>query len=92
MKFIRDFFKPPQLATLTMETKMNPDTLEPSVLRAAAAYKKLQEAHASAAAKILELDALVKAYMQSNAMYKSILDEAFPADIGGSVAGNTEVN
>jgi hypothetical protein len=80
---ILSFFRKPK----PMETKMNPDTLEPSVLRAAAAYKKLQAAHAEAAKTILEMDALIKAYMQSNAMYKSILDETFPEDVGGSTGG-----
>ena len=65
------------------------EALIPSVNRAASAYKKLQAAHAEAAAKIIELDAKVRERDARIAAAQAILDEVFP-DNGGSMGGITE--
>lgn len=72
-----------------MEKTMSAEVLGPSVNRAVLAYKKLQEAHAAAAAKILEQDAKITHDAGVIAGYKAILDEVFP-DNGGSMGGVTE--
>lgn len=80
---ILSFFRNPK----PMEKPMSAEVLGPSVNRAVSAYKKLQEAHAAAAAKILEQDAQITHDAGVIAGYKAILDDVFPEDVGGSTGG-----
>lgn len=70
-----------------MEKPMSAEVLGPSVSRAVLAYKKLQEAHAAAAAKILEQDAQITHDAGIIAGYKAIMDDTWPEDMGGSTGG-----
>lgn len=85
MKNVFALFKSPK--PKSMENPMSAEVLGPSVNRAVSAYKKLQEAHAAAVAKILEQDAQIKHDAGVIAGYKAILDDVFPEDVGGSTGG-----
>ncbi len=63
--------------------------IKPSATRAVDAYKKLQVAHAAAAAKILEQSSIIVELLSKIDEAKAILDEVFP-DNGGSMGGITE--
>lgn len=66
---------------------MSAEVLGPTVNRAIGAYKRLQEAHAAAVAKILEQDKRISDDAQIIAGYKAIMDEVWPEDVGGSTGG-----
>ena len=83
MKNVFAFFRKPK----PMEKPMSAEVLGPSVNRAVSAYKKLQEAHAAAAAKILEQDAQIAHDAGVIAGYKAIMDDVWPEDMGGSTGG-----
>lgn len=75
---------------------MTAEVLKPPVARAIDAYKKLQAAHAAAAAKILDLDAQIvdlKADLSGEqaivADLKAQLEAVWPEDVGGSMGGVT---
>ena len=76
-----------KLETKPMEKPMSAEVLGPSINRAVGAYKKLQDAHAAAAAMILEQDKKIAHDAVVIADYKAILDEVFPEDMGGSTGG-----
>jgi hypothetical protein len=82
---ILSFFRKPK----PMEIKPMSVEIKPSALRAVDAYKKLQAAHAAAAARILEQDRAITGLLAKLAEAKAILDEVFP-DNGGSMGGITE--
>lgn len=75
MKNVFSLFRKPKPMEKPMSTE-----IKPSAIRAVEAYKKLQAAHALAAAKIMELEGKL-------AEAKAILDEVFPEDVGGSTGG-----
>ena len=79
---ILSFFRKPK----PMEKPMSVE-IKPSALRAVDAYKKLQAAHADAAARILEQDRAITGLLAKLAEAKAILDEVFPEDVGGSTGG-----
>ncbi len=81
---ILSFFKTPK----PMEKPMSVE-IKPSATRAVDAYKKLQVAHAAAAAKILEQSGTIAELLSKIDEAKAILDEVFP-DNGGSMGGITE--
>ena len=81
-----------KLETKTMEKPMSAEVLGPTVNRAIGAYKRLQEAHAGAVAKIMDQDKRIKTDAEIIAGYKAIMDEIWPEDVGGSVGGNLEPN
>lgn len=87
MRLLDRFRTKPQ--TLMMETKtMSAEILKPPVNRAVEAYRKLQDAHASAVAKILEQDAKIAADAVILAELKGILDAVFPEEVEGSMGGH----
>lgn len=61
--------------------------IKPSAIRAVNAYKKLQDAHIVAAAKIIEQDGIIAGLETKIAEAKAILDEVFHEDVGGSTGG-----
>lgn len=79
---ILSFFKTPK----PMEKPMSVE-IKPSATRAVDAYKKLQVAHAAAAAKILEQSGIIAELLSKIDEAKAILDEVFPEDVGGSTGG-----
>lgn len=81
---ILSFFRNPKPMEIN---PMSAEVLGPTVNRAIGAYKRLQEAHAAAAAKILEQDKRISADAEIIANYKAIMDEVWPEDIGGSMGG-----
>ena len=80
---ILSFFRNPK----PMEKPMSAEVLGPTVNRAIGAYKRLQEAHAAAAAKILEQDKRIQDDAKIIAGYKAVMDEVWPEDVGGSMGG-----
>lgn len=82
---ILSFFKTTQ--PKHMEKPMSAEVLGPSLNRAVGAYKRLQEAHASAAALIMEQDKKIAHDAVVIAGYKAIMDETWPEDMGGSTGG-----
>ena len=103
MKLWSLFHRKPQatIQPLMTETKMedvistsSPEVLRSPVARAIDVYKKLQAAHAAAAAKIVFLDreisdrdAVIAAHAVTIAELKAALDETWPEDAGGSMGG-----
>lgn len=79
---ILSFFRKPK----SMEKPMSVE-IKPSATRAVDAYKKLQVAHADAAAKIIEQSGVIANLEAKIAEAKAILDEVFPEDVGGSTGG-----
>lgn len=86
MKNVFALFKSPK--PKPMEKPMTDVVLVPTAKSAASAYKKLQAAHAEAAAKIMELDMMVRDKDAKIAEATAILAEAFGVDGGESMGGD----
>ena len=78
----------PKPKPLIMEIKpMSAEILKPPVARAIAAWKKLQEAHAAAAATIMDQDKKIADDAVTIAELKATLEAEWPEDMGGSTGG-----